>query len=131
MEENISGNEEMHHCDVKPMLENYLKLNHFLSATFAVVVVSIGALFAVIDMKLTPVIDNVKRNELRASRLESELISSNKNTGDKLGLMIQGINKLNNNFSNLKYIYATNDRLDAELKKKVDYSRIDKRNLKD
>ncbi len=123
--------EEMHHCEVKPQLDNYVKLNHFLSGAFAVVVVGVGALFAVIDLKLSPVVENVKRNELRSARLESELISSNKSTASQLTLVVTGINKLNNNFSNLKYIYATNDRLDEELRKKVDYSRIDKRNLKD
>lgn len=131
MEEKTQGIEELHRCDVKLQLDNYVKLNHFLSGAFAVIVVGVGALFAVIDLKLSPVVDNVKRNELRNARLESELINSNKNTGDKLSQLVQGIDKLNNNFSNLKYIYATNDRLDQELKKKVDYSRIDKRNLKD
>lgn len=131
MEETTQEIEEMHRCEVKPILDNYVKLNHFLSGAFAVVVVGVGALFAVIDLKLTPVVDNVKRNELRSARLESELINSNKNTGDKLSQLVTGINKLNNNFSNLKYIYTTHDYVDNELKKKVDYDRIDKRNLKD
>ncbi len=128
----IHGIKDMlHHCNVKPHLNNYVKLNHFLSGAFAVIVVGVGALFAVIDLKLSPVIENVKRNELRNVRLESELISSNASTSDKLSTMIKGIDKLNNNFLNLKYIYATNDRLETELKKKVSYDRIDKRNLKD
>ncbi len=83
------------------------------------------------QLKLDAIKDDVKRNELRTARVEAELISSNKSTSDHLSSMVQGINDLNTNFSNLKYIYATNSRLDEELKKKVDYSRIDKRNLKD
>ena len=126
MDETLTGIEDMHRCEVKPHLDNYVKLNHFLSGAFAVVVVGVGALFAVIDLKLSPVVENVKRNELRNARLESSLISSNKMTSDKLGQMIQGIDKLNNNFSNLKYIYATKEDLD----KKVDKKEVDSRLLK-
>ncbi len=95
------------------------------SATFkATVTAQIEKMMTTHTFELKAIEDNVKRNELRTARLESSIINSESK--------LIGISKKIDSFvSELKYVYPTKDYVDAELKKKVDYSRIDKRNLKD
>jgi len=80
-------------------------------------------LLFILNLILSPIQSDIKRNELRASRLESSIISSESK--------LNGIDKKIDNFvSELKYVYPTKEYVDKELKKKVDLERIDKRNLK-
>ncbi len=94
------------------------------SATFkANVTAQIKEMITTHRFELKAMEDNVKRNEVRTARLESSIINSESK--------LIGISKKIDSFvSELKYVYPTKDYVDTELKKKVDYDRIDKRNLK-
>ena len=94
------------------------------SATFkANVTAQIERMMTTHTFELKAMEDNVKRNEVRTARLESSIINSESK--------LIGISKKIDSFvSELKYVYPTKDYVDSELKKKVDYDRIDKRNLK-
>jgi len=94
------------------------------SATFKANVLSqIEQMVTTHKFELKAIEDNVKRNELRTARLESSIINSESK--------LIGISKKIDSFvSELKYVYPTKDYVDSELKKKVSYDRIDKRNLK-
>jgi len=122
---NENEGEEMHHECIND--GKFVTLKTLIVASFAlfstITIPIITGFFFVIDLKLEPIKDNVKRNELRAARLENSIITSeSKLTGiDK---------KIGDLVSALKYVYPTKEYVDKELKKKVDLDRIDKRNLK-
>lgn len=106
--------------------QNSDKINNCITLKQLIGYVGGGLVFLlfILNLILSPIQKDIKRNELRATRLESSIISSESK--------LSGIDKKIDEFvSQLKYVYPTKDYVDSELKKKVDYSRIDKRNLKD
>lgn len=94
-------------CEVRNMKDELVTIRTLSIASFAIIVSVlfplIGVLFVVIDMKLEPLKENIKRNELRATRLESSIIDSAKD----LSRISEGIVSINNNLSSLQYIYVS------------------------
>lgn len=108
-----------HTCKNEAKINNCLTLKQLLAYVGGALV---GLLF-ILNLILTPIQKDIKRNELRASRLEGSIISSeSKLTG--IGKKIDGL------VSQLTYVYSTKEYVDRELEKKVDLERIDKRTLK-
>ena len=83
-----------------------------------------------IQLKLIPMIEKSKQNELRIVRIEDAIISG-ESRATANNLKLSAIDKkIDELVSQLKYVYPTKEYVDEELKKKVDLDRIDKRNLK-
>ena len=91
-------------------------LSYYVSNNFA-------SLNSQIQLQLLPMIEKDKACLARIIRLENDQLKANSQREESLSL-------LREIKTDLKYNYPTRIYVDAELKKKVDLERIDKRNLK-
>ncbi len=129
---------ECKECIVEPQLKSYITIKTGVIASFVLfstitIPIITSFLYIINDkvsdletrtqLKLLPMVEKSRQNELRIVRLEN----INLKLENSIPKIQKSIDVLN---TNLKYNFVTNEKFNLELKKKADRNELDARNFK-